>query len=44
MKDHDEILLRNAVEPLQMTAPDADALSASARLVAGRLGIAEVKP
>jgi len=41
MKDHDETLLKNAVETLQMTAPDADELSASARRVAGRLGIAE---
>jgi hypothetical protein len=41
MKDHDETLLRNAVATLQMTVPDADELSASARRVAGRLGIAE---
>jgi hypothetical protein len=41
MKDHDETLLRNAVETLQMTTPDANELSASARRVAGRLGIAE---
>jgi hypothetical protein len=41
MKDHEETLLRNAVQVLQMAEPDTDEISASARRVAGRLGIVE---
>ena len=41
MSDHEETLLRKAVQTLQMTAPDADEISASARRVAGHLGIVE---
>jgi hypothetical protein len=41
MKDHEETLLRNAVQVLQMAEPDTDEISASAQRVAGRLGIVE---
>src|SRR5580658_5352137 len=39
MKPHDEILLRTAVEAIKADEPDAAQVTASARRVAGRLGL-----
>jgi hypothetical protein len=40
MKEHDETLFKTAVQALQTAEPDPEQISASAKRVAGRLGIA----
>src|ERR1039457_4735675 len=40
MKEHDETLLRTAIQALQTAEPDQGQIANSAKRVAGRLGIA----